>query len=234
MFKINFTATPIAMVLAFSNLVLAQGQQAPPPQAQQATQAPPQPMSFFVTSVGVGKGADLGGLAGADAHCQKLAATAGAGNRTWHAYLSTQASGNQPAVNARDRIGQGPWYNAKGVIIAQNVADLHGDVQRDRNNIKKSTALNEKGEEVNGVGNQPNVHDILTGSQSDGRAFTDNANHTCRNWTSSTDGTAMLGHHDRNGGTNTSWNAAHPSRGCSQENLVATGGAGLLYCFVAQ
>ena len=234
MFKINFTATPIAMVLAFSNLVLAQGQQAPPPQAQQPTQAPPQPMSFFVTSVGIGRGADLGGLAGADAHCQKLAATAAAGNRTWHAYLSTQASGNQPAVNARDRIGQGPWYNAKGVIIAQNVADLHGDVQRDRNNIKKSTALNEKGEEVNGVGNQPNVHDILTGSQSDGRAFTDNANHTCRNWTSSTDGTAMLGHHDRNGGTNTSWNAAHPSRGCSQENLVATGGAGLLYCFVAQ
>ena len=234
MFKINFTATPIAMVLAFSNLVLAQGQQAPAPQAQQATQAPPQPMSFFVTSVGVGKGADLGGLAGADTHCQKLAAAAGAGNRTWRAYLSTQASGDQPAVNARDRIGQGPWYNAKGVIIAQNVADLHGDVQRDRNNIKKSTALNEKGEEVNGVGNQPNVHDILTGSQSDGRAFTDNANHTCGNWTSSTDGTAMLGHHDRNGGTNTSWNAAHPSRGCSQENLAASGGAGLLYCFVSQ
>ncbi|OFW36336.1 MAG: lectin [Acidobacteria bacterium RIFCSPLOWO2_12_FULL_60_22] len=225
MSKLQSMVPAILFSLLGSCLALAQ---APP---QGAPQAPPPPMSFFVTSVGLGKGADLGGLAGADAQCQKLAAAVGAGNRTWRAYLSTQGQG---AVNARDRIGQGPWHNAKGVIIAPNVADLHGDVQRDRNNIKKSTALNEKGEEVNGVGNQPNQHDILTGSQSDGKAFTDNADHTCKNWTSSSDGTALLGHHDRNGGSNTSWNSAHTSRGCSQENLVASGGAGLLYCFAAQ
>ena len=197
----------------------------------QQQQAPPQPMGFFVTSVGPGKGADLGGLAGADAYCQKLAAAVGAGNRTWRAYLSTQGPG---AVNARDRIGSGPWYNAKNVKIADNVADLHGDVQRDRNNIKKAVALNEKGEEVNGVGNQPNTHDMLTGSDSLGKAFTDNVDHTCKNWTSGSDGNAMLGHHDRNGGANTSWNAAHQSRSCSQPDLVATGGAGLFYCFAAQ
>lgn len=226
MFRMSLAVSLAAIALAFPNLASAQGQPAP--------QAPPQPMSFFVSSAGVGKGADLGGLAGADAHCQKLATAAGAGNRTWRAYLSTQASGSQAAVNARDRIGQGPWYNAKGVLIAQNVADLHGDVERDRNNVKKNTALNEMGEEVNGVGNQPNMHDILTGSTSHGRAFTDSDDHTCKNWASSTDGTAMLGHHDRNGGANTSWNAAHPSRGCSQENLAASGGAGLLYCFAGQ
>jgi hypothetical protein len=215
----------ITMAMLGSSLAIAQNPQ------QGQPQAPPQPMSFFVASAGPGNGANLGGLAGADAQCQKLATAVGAGNRTWRAYLSTQASGNQPAVNARDRIGNGPWHNAKGVIIAQNVADLHGDVQRDRNNIKKGTALNEKGEEVHGVGDQPNTHDMLTGSQSDGKAFTDNADHTCKNWTSGSDGTAMLGHHDRNGGTNTSWNSAHASRGCSQENLVGTGGAGLFYCF---
>ncbi|MBI4480409.1 MAG: lectin [Acidobacteria bacterium] len=208
-----------------------------PPAAQSPAQSPPQPpapMTFFVTSVGVGQGAQLGGLAGADAHCQKLAEAVGAGSRTWRAYLSTQAAGGQPAVNARDRIGSGPWHNAKGELVAQNVADLHGDIQRDRNNLQKQSALNERGEVVNGRGDSPNRHDMLTGSQSDGRAYTDSADHTCKNWTSSSDGTAQLGHHDRVGGGNTSWNSAHASRGCSQENLVSTGGAGLFYCFAAQ
>ncbi len=199
----------------------------------QQQQAPPQPMGFFVTSVGVGNGANLGGLSGADAHCQKLATGAGAGNRTWHAYLSTQGPN---AVSARDRIGSGPWYNSKNARVAQNVGDLHGDAleqARVGNSLTKATALTEKGDPVNGVGNQPNVHDMLTGSQADGRAFTDGADHTCNNWTSNGMGTAQLGHHDRTGGPNVSWNAAHPSRGCSQENLVSTGGAGLFYCFAA-
>jgi hypothetical protein len=191
-------------------------------------------MSFFVTSVGTGKGADLGGMAGADAHCQMLAQAAGGGNKTWHAYLSTQASSGQPAVNARDRIGQGPWYNARGQMVAKNVADLHGDTieaARLGNNMSKATIFTEKNESIKGFGDQPNQHDILTGSLPDGRAYSDNADHTCKNWTSSSDGTAQLGHFDRTGGGNTSWNSAHPSRGCSQENLVSTGGAGLLYCF---
>ncbi|MBI4442051.1 MAG: lectin [Acidobacteria bacterium] len=200
----------------------------------QTPQQPPAPMTFFVTSVGVGNGANLGGLAGTDAHCQKLATAVGAGNRTWRAYLSTQASGSQAAVHARDRIGSGPWHNAKGELVAQNVADLHGDVQRDRNNLHKATALNEKGEVVNGRGDTPNRHDILTGSQSDGRAYTDNADHTCQNWTAGDSGSAQVGHHDRIGGGNTSWNSAHASRGCSQENLRSSGGDGLLYCFAAQ
>ena len=207
---------------------LVAAQQPPPAPAQQ------QPMSFFVTSVGLGNGANLGGLAGADRHCQALATAAGAGAKTWHAYLSTSASGGQAAVNARDRIGSGPWYSAKGGRIAQNVGDLHGDtVEQARlgNNINKTTAISEKGEPIKGVGDTPNQHDILTGSQPDGRAYTDGADHTCGNWTSGAAGTAQLGHHDRTGGGNTSWNATHPSRGCSQENLVATGGAGLLYCF---
>jgi len=207
---------------------LVAAQQPPPAPAQQ------QPMSFFVTSVGLGNGANLGGLAGADRHCQALATAAGAGAKTWHAYLSTSASGGQAAVNARDRIGSGPWYSAKGGRIAQNVGDLHGDtIEQARlgNNINKTTAISEKGEPIKGVGDTPNQHDILTGSQPDGRAYTDGADHTCGNWTSGAAGTAQLGHHDRTGGGNTSWNATHPSRGCSQENLVATGGAGLLYCF---
>jgi len=194
----------------------------------QAPKSAPQPMGFFVTSAGLGKGADLGGLAGADQHCQKLAAAAGAGSRTWHAYLSTSA------VNARDRIGNGPWYNAKGARIAQNLGDLHGDTleaARQGNNISKATALTEKGEPVHGLGDNPNQHDMLTGSQTDGRAYTDSADHTCQNWTSGGSGTAQLGHHDRTGGGSTSWNSTHPSRGCSQENLVSTGGAGLFYCF---
>jgi len=205
---------------------------------QAAPQAPAQqhPMTFFVTSVGVGDGANLGGPAGADRHCQTLAAAAGAGSHTWHAYLSSPAMGNQPAVNARDRIGSGPWYNAKGAQIAKDDADLHGDTldqARIGNNLGKQTALTEKGEVNNGVGDTPNRHDMLTGSMPDGRAYSDGADHTCNGWTSNTTGTAQLGHSDRNGGGNQSWNSAHPSRGCSQDNLVSTGGAGLFYCFAA-
>ena len=191
-------------------------------------------MGFFVTSVGPGDGANLGGLDGADRHCQMLATAAGAGSRTWRAYLSTVAGGGQPPVNARDRIGDGPWHNANGNVIAWNVADLHGDVERDRNNIRKPTAVDENGDEVNGVGDQPNQHDILTGSDSRGRAILGAANTTtCGNWTSNGEGRAMVGHHDRLGGGNSSWNAVHLSRGCSQEDLVGTGGNGLLYCFAA-
>lgn len=187
------------------------------------------PMSFFVTSTGLGRGADLGGLAGADAHCQALAQAAGAGGRTWRAYLSTQGDG---AVNARDRIGAGPWRNAKGEVIAQSVANLHSD----SNNLTRATALDERGNAVNGRGQQPNTHDILTGSQPDGTAFPPGEDRTCRNWTSSTEGAAMVGHHDREGlrddAPSRSWNSSHPSRGgCGQPALVSTGGAGLLYCF---
>jgi hypothetical protein len=196
--------------------------------------AAPQPMSFFVTSTGGGKGADLGGLAGADMHCQMLAAAVGRGSSTWHAYLSTQAANGQPAVNARDRIGNGPWYNAKNQQIAANVAELHGDTleqARLGNRVNKITAIDEKGEMLKGVGDTPNEHDILTGSQPDGRAYTDAADQTCKNWTSGSDGTAQLGHFDRLGGGNASWNSVHASQGCSQPQLVATGGAGKLYCF---
>jgi hypothetical protein len=191
-------------------------------------------MTFFITSVGSGKGADLGGLAGADKHCQSLAQAVGAGNRTWRAYLSTNAFGGQPAVNARDRIGKGPWQNAKGVVIAKDVDDLHSN----NNKINKETALSEKGETINARGDKPNMHDILTGSQPDGRAFSGDEDRTCRNWTSSTEGTAMLGHHDRQGlkddEASRSWNSSHPSRGgCSQEILRSSGGNGLFYCFAA-
>jgi hypothetical protein len=188
-------------------------------------------MTFFVTSAGPGKGADLGGLAGADAHCQKLAQSVGAGAKTWRAYLSTQGAG---AVNARDRIGKGPWANAKGIVIAKDVAELHG-----ANNLTKQTALSEKGDVINGRGDTPNRHDILTGSQADGTAFTGSDDRTCKNWTSSTQGTAMVGHADRIGLNEEppakSWNTSHPSRGpdggCSQADLRSTGGDGLLYCF---
>jgi hypothetical protein len=202
--------------------------------AQQPPAQPPQPMSFFITSAGSGNGANLGGIAGADRICQTLATAAGRGDKTWHAYLSTSAANGQPGVNARDRIGAGPWYNAKGARIAQNVGDLHGDTleqARRGNNLQKPTALNEKGDVINGVGDTPNRHDMLTGSQLDGTAFTDGADHTCANWTGNGAGIAQLGHSDRTGGGNTSWNSTHPSRGCSQENLVSTGGAGLFYCF---
>jgi hypothetical protein len=189
-------------------------------------------MTFFVTSAGPGNGANLGGLAGADAQCQKLAMAAGAGNRMWRAYLSANPMG-QPAVNARDRIGRGPWVNVKGATIAANVDDLHSD----KNGMTKDTNLTEKGETVKGVGDTPNTHDMLTGSQADGRAFTDGMDHTCSNWTSAAEGmgAAQLGHSDRmgRGATGSSWNFAHASRGCSQMNLVATGGAGLFYCFAA-
>jgi hypothetical protein len=199
---------------------------------QQQPQQPQQPMGFFVTSVGKGDGANLGGLAGADAHCQALAQAAGAGARTWRAYLSAAPGPGQPPVNARDRIGSGPWYNARGALIAWNVADLHGDVHRDRNNINKEFALDEKGQPVKGRGDTPNQHDILTGSDSQGRVLLGGApGTTCSNWTSNGAGSAMVGHHDRTGGGNTSWNAVHMSRSCSQQDLVATGGAGLLYCF---
>lgn len=190
----------------------------------------PQGMSFFITSVGAGDGANLGGLEGADRHCQTLAAAAGAGNRTWRAYLSTMAAGGQPAVNARDRIGRGPWRNAKGVVVATDVEQLHSDV----NGLGKQGSLNEKGEVTNGRGDTPNRHDILTGSGPDGRAMTGDADRTCRNWTSNAaDGAAMVGHHDKQGGGErpTSWNSAHASRGCGQENLRATGGDALFYCF---
>jgi hypothetical protein len=205
--------------------------QAPGPQ--------PFPMSFFVTSVGIGKGGDLGGLEGADAHCQRLAAAVGGGNKTvgdkiWHAYLSTQARPGQPAINARDRIGQGPWHNSKKLPIAKDLAELNGDtieLARLGSNLFKQSALNEKGELINGAGDTPNMHDMLTGSQTDGRAYTDGADHTCNNWTSSGAGAAQVGHSDRIGAGNTSWNSAHPTRGCSQEALISTGGVGLFYCF---
>jgi len=189
-------------------------------------------MTFFITSAGPGDGANLGGLAGADKHCQSLAQAAGAGNRTWRAYLSTQAANGQPAVNAKDRIGSGPWTNAKGVQIAASVADLHSD----KNNLTKETQLTEKGTIVNGRGDTPNRHDILTGSQLDGTASTGADNLTCGNWTSNGAGSALVGHHDRQGGgaNATSWNSAHPSKGCSQDNLRATGGEGYFYCFAAK
>jgi len=191
-------------------------------------------MTFFVTSAGLGKGGDLGGLTGADAHCQTLAQAVGAGNKTWRAYLSTNAANPGGPVNARDRIGRGPWHNAKGVVIATSVEDLHSA----DNKIGKATAFNEKGEAVKVRGDTPNMHDMLTGSDMDGRAFPGNLNLTCNNWTSSTFGSAMLGHVDREGIADTvfqhSWNAAHMSRSCSQPDLVATGGNGLFYCFAAQ
>jgi hypothetical protein len=205
-----------AALLVAGSLAVVRGQSAQPSSQ----------MTFFITSVGSGNGANLGGIAGADAHCTSLAKAVGAGNRTWRAYLSTTASGGEKAVNARDRIGSGPWSNAKGVQIAANVADLHSD----KNNLTKDTQLSEKGEIVNGRGDKPNKHDILTGSNEDGTA----SQFTCSNWTSADpNGSAMLGHHDRQGGgaNPTSWNAAHQSKGCSQENLRATGGDGLFYCF---
>ena len=203
-----------------------------------ATTPPTGPMGFFVTSVGGGNGANLGGVAGADAHCQKLAATAGAGGRTWRAYLSSTAvaavapAPAVPAQHARDRIGKGPWFNAKGVQVASDVANLHNG-----NNLTKTTALDEKGGMVKGRGDTPNQHDILTGSRPDGTSFGGPGNFTCGNWTQSGDGSAIIGHHDRTGLSTDpwalSWNSSHATVGCSQEALVRTGGAGLFYCFAA-
>lgn len=197
------------------------------------------PMGFFVTSTGIGQGANLGGLAGADAHCQRLAAAAGAGGRTWRAYLSVPAVRPTAAgtpwtlgINARDRIGKGPWYNAKGVLIARDLDHLHNG-----NNVNKETALDERGNVVPGSGDTPTEHDILTGSRADGTAFGPHTDTTCRAWTSSTDGSAIIGHHDRKGVTpevwSTSWNFSHQTAGCSQQALVSTGGAGRFYCFAA-
>jgi hypothetical protein len=199
----------------------------------QQPQQPQQPMSFFVTSVPKGDGANYGGLAGADAHCQMLAQAAGRGGVKWVAYLSTQGPG---AVNARDRIGSGPWYNSRGALVARDLAQLHGDTldqARVGNPLGKNSALTEKQGIVNGVGDMPNQHDILTGSMPDGRAFTDGMDHTCNNYTSNATGmgSVQLGHSDKQGGGNSSWNSAHGSRGCSQANLISTGGNGYLYCF---
>ena len=187
-------------------------------------------MSFFVTSAGPGKGADLGGIAGADRHCQTLAAAAGVGSKTWRAYLSADASGGGSVVHARDRIGRGPWTNAKGAVVADDLGQLHSV-----NRLSKQSVLTESGAVVNGSGDTPNTHDILTGSTPDGRLATGDKNMTCGNWTSSGEGQAMVGHHDRTGLDELppakSWNSSHPSRGCSQDNLKATGGGGLFYCF---
>lgn len=185
--------------------------------------------TFFITSVGVGRGADLGGLAGADAHCQALAEAEYAGDHTWRAYLSTMATETAVAVHARDRIGSGPWYNAEGMLIAADVKRLHGDGNR----MTKATATTQRLDPVNGVGDSPNQHDILTGSRPDGTAFDDAQDLTCGNWLSNNEGRAQVGHHDRRGrgDSGDSWNSAHASRGCSQEALVSTGGAGLFYCF---
>jgi len=186
-------------------------------------------MSFFITSVGSGDGANLGGLEGADAHCQTLATAVGAGGKTWRAYLSTQAANGQPAINARDRIGTGPWYNARGVLIAEDLDQLHSEEA----NTGKENSLSEAGDMINGRGDTPNQHDILTGSQADGTAFPPGTDQTCSNWTSNSEGTAVVGHFDRQGGgaNPTSWNSAHSSRSCSQEDLIATGGNGYFYCF---
>jgi hypothetical protein len=235
--RLLVTAFMFALLLG-SYIVFAQAPAQPPAQPPAGGQGggrggPPQPMSFFVTSAPKGDGANYGGLAGADAYCQQLGAAAGRGAAKWQAYLSTQGPN---AVNARDRIGSGPWYNARGQMIGQSVAQLHGDtIEQARMGVAlgKQLSLTEKQTVVNGVGDTPNQHDILTGSTPDGRAYTDAADHTCNNWTSNTDGmgSAQLGHSDKQGGGNGSWNSAHGSRGCSQPNLVGTGGAGLLYCF---
>jgi len=219
----------IACVAAVALLASSARAQQPLPQSPN--------MTFFVTSTGLGKGADLGGLEGADKQCQTLAQAAGAGARTWRAYLSTQAAGGATAVNARDRIGAGPWQNFKSEVIAKNVDDLHGD----QNKLSIQTALTERGTIVAGRGYTPNYHDMLTGSQPDGRAFPPAEDKTCKNWTSSTTGSAMVGHHDRNGlrddAESKSWNSSHLSRGpdggCSQNDLRSTGGNGLFYCFAA-
>jgi hypothetical protein len=221
--------------VAGGRALAVRAQQAP---AQTAPSQPPRSLSmggkksvmtFFITSHGPGKGGDLGGVRGADAHCQALAKAEGAGDHTWRAYLSTSATGNQPAVNARDRIGQGPWYNGEGNRIALNLDELH----RGMNAIDKENAVTERIDPVNGVGDTPNRHDILTGSRPDGTAFPPGSDLTCSNWMSSGAGRAQVGHHDRQGqgDGSKSWNSAHPSRGCSQADLEATGGAGLFYCF---
>lgn len=211
----------VAFAVAAFSLVLA----VQPAEAQSAR------MNFFVTSAGSGEGADLGGIAGADALCASLGYNAGFSDLTWRAYLSTTAANGEPAVNARDRIGSGPWYNYRGEMIAESVDDLHSE----NNNLNKETALTERGLQVNGRGDEPNQHDILTGSTLEGMASDAEGDTTCSNWTSGGEGSALVGHHDRQGGgaNPSSWNSAHGSRGCSQEDLVGTGGNGYFYCFAA-
>jgi hypothetical protein len=215
----RFFGTTVAATVLFS-AALGLAATAPGTSSSQDPQ-----VSFFITSVGSGNGADLGGLEGADQHCQMLASAVDAGDRTWHAYLSTTGA---DGVDARDRIGAGPWYNFNGVMVAEDLEQLHGD-----NNLTKETVLTENGEMVNGRGDDPNMHDILTGSQLDGTASSAAGDTTCANWTSSGEGSALVGHHDRQGGGDnpTSWNSAHGSRGCSQEDLQGTGGNGFFYCF---
>jgi hypothetical protein len=226
-------ATSVAAALV--SLALSAGAQAQQTKPRASKEAPAERgMTFFISSVGSGKGADFGGLAGADRHCQSLAQAAGAAKHTWRAYLSTTSAGGGKAENARDRIGKGPWYNAEGRLVARNVQELHEGV----NSINRSMALTEKKTVVNGRADTPNQHDILTGSMPDGRTSTAPGDTTCANWTSSSAGSALVGHHDRHGLQETesarSWNSSHPSKGCSQANLVATGGAGLIYCFAAK
>lgn len=227
----QFLLAPIVLgsLLSSAHPASAAAPPAGTPPGPPADAGPKAPMSFFVTSSSLGKGGDLGGLAGADAHCQALATAVGRGDAIWHAYLSTQGPN---AVNARDRIGKGPWFSFTGQQIAKDLSELHGDTleqARIGNNIHARTAVNEKGEPIPTT---PLIHDILTGTKTDGTAFTDNTTDlTCRNWTSSSGGAAQLGHHDRQGRYNTSWNSSHPSVGCGQDDLVKTGGSGLLYCF---
>jgi hypothetical protein len=227
--KLLVAALPVAacVTIAAQFAMVRAGAQTP-----SAAKTPASNMSFFITSANPGKGADLGGLAGADKYCQTLAQAAGAGSKTWHAYLSASPANGQPAVNAKDRIGAGPWFNAAGVQVASSVADLHTE----NNKLGKDNSLTEKGEKVNGRGDQPNMHDILTGSQLDGTAFTSGDNLTCQNWTASGDGSAQVGHHDRQGGGQNpnSWNSAHASKGCSIEALRGTGGDGRFYCFAVK
>ena len=236
----NKRKTFIVVALALASLGVTSGVEAQQQPTQQAAPQLPQApnMTFFVTSAGPGKGADLGGLEGADQHCQQLAQRHGAGGKTWRAYLSTQAADGKPAVNARDRIGNGPWQNFKDEVVAQNADDLHTD----NNKLGVNTSLTERGQIIPGVGFAPNRHDVLTGSTPEGRAFPAGEDRTCRNWTSGTQGAAMVGHIDRKGlrddVASRSWNSSHPSRGsdggCSQSDLRGTGGDGLFYCFAAQ
>jgi len=222
---VKFTIIAAALLLAF-------GAQAQEKKAAKA--AAKGPMSFFVTSTGKGNGADLGGLEGADAHCSALAKAAGSKQTNWKAYLSTSLPGGDAGVNARERVGKGPWYNAKGVMVARNVGELHSG----KANINKQTALDEKGNPIKGRGDTPNEHDILTGSDPMGLYSTAGGDTTCGNWTKSGDGSAIVGHHDLQGLKDTrhmkSWNSSHGSRGCSQDQLKASGGAGLFYCFAAK
>jgi len=224
----HHSTLPIRRLLPLTVLLLACGRAV---QLESGAQSTPR-TTFFITSAGPGNGANLGGLEGADRHCQSLADAAGITGVSWRAYLSAIAASGQPAVNARDRIGRGPWHNAKGVQVASNVDDLHSD----NNKLSKENSITEKGAVVNGRGDTPNMHDILTGSSLDGRAVTDTVDTTCGNWTrADSTGSAFVGHHDRQGGGQnpTSWNSAHRSRGCGQRNLQATGGNGFFYCFGA-